>query len=458
MKKVSLASLLACAVLASHLPSMCYAQAAPAGQSACPPMADTEYKPYTDAMGQTAPAAKAAAIEAYLSAFPQSCVKLPTLEVLMTTYYQLNDAAKAVDTADRVLQLDPNNPRAFVVEAVFRKALSESLTDPTAKQAALDAAAGFAQKGLAVTKPAAMSDADFKALQTAVTPSLYSVIGAAALNKKDGNTAVDAFKKELASVPEAQTKTPGPQLQDTYFLGIAYLQSNPPDALSCAFYVARFVAYAPEPYKSQYAPQGKWCYHKYHGGDDGYDAVVAAATANLNPPAGFQASIKPAPTPAEQIHGIITSTSDLGTLAIDDKEMVFQYGSPEDAAKVWDSIKGKSVQIEGVVIAATPTQLQLAVSNDAKASKTADFTFNMKAPEEQTGTAAQKAAAKKTQDAITAATAVGQTVTVAGTYDSYTPKPTMITMTDGEVVLPKAKPAPKAPMHHTAPARRKPGA
>src|ERR1017187_7354553 len=106
MKKVVLASLLACAVIASNLPSTSYAQAAPAAQpaaaaaqpaaaAACPPMADTEYKPYTDAMSQTAPQAKAAAIEAYLAAFPQSCVKLPTLETLMLTYYQLNDPTRS---------------------------------------------------------------------------------------------------------------------------------------------------------------------------------------------------------------------------------------------------------------------------------------------------------------------------------------------------------------------------
>jgi hypothetical protein len=203
------------------------------------------------------------------------------------------------------------------------------------------------------------------------------------------------------------------------------------------------------------APVAKYCYKKYHGSDDGYEAVVAAATANLNPPADFATSVKPAPTPADIIDGIIKTTPDLGTLAVSDKEYILQNGTPEQADKVWQTIKGKSSQFPGaLVIASTPTQLQVAISDDAVQSKTADFTFNMKAPEEPTGTAAQKAAAQKTQDAITAATAVGQTVTLTGTYDSFTPKPIMITMTDGEVVLPKAtKPAAHAPVHH-APAKK----
>jgi hypothetical protein len=424
-------------------------------------MADAEYKSYNDAISATDPKAKAAAIEAYLTAFPQSCVKLPTTIALMQTYSQAGDATKTLDAADRVLQLDPTNMQALFAEAFLRKTAADALTDATAKQAGLDTAAGYAQKGLTAPKPAGMSDADFKTLQATATPVFYSAIAYAAFNKKDSATAIDNYKKELASVPVAQTQVPGPILQDTYYLAMSYLQTTPRDYLNCAFYAARFVAFAPEPYKSQIAPTAKSCYKKYHGGDDGYDAVATVASANLNPPADFASSVKPAPTPAEQIHGIITSTPDLSTLAISDKEMVFQYGSPEDAAKVWDTIKGKSVSIPGaLIVAATPTQLQVAVSDDSVASKTADFTFTLKAPDPlpEKATAAQKAAFDKNTAAIADATQVGKTVTLSGTYDSFTPKPLMITMSDGEVVLPKAekpKPAAHAPVAHHPVAKKK---
>jgi hypothetical protein len=411
-------------------------------------MADAEYKAYTDANSQTQPQAKAAAIEAYLTAFPNSCVKAQMLQVLMATYSQIPDMAKTLDTADKILQLDPNNLQALYAEALLRKQGADSQTDPAAKQAALDAAAAAAQKGLNAPKPAGMADADYEKLKSVAMPAFYGAIGAAALNKKDASTAIDAYKKELASVPVAQTQTPGPILQDTYYLGVAYMQSNPPDYLNCAFYTARFVALAPEPYKTQYASTPKYCYRKYHGGDDGYDTLASAAQANLNPPEGLFATIKPAPTAADIVAQVIQSTPDLGTLATSDKEFILQNGTPDQAQKVWDTVKGKSVQIpDALVIASTPTQIQAAVSDDAKQSKTADFTFNMKPQDEAT-----TAAAKKTQAAIEAATAVGQTVTLQGTYDSFTPKPVMITMSDGEVVLPKA--ATKAPVHR-APAKKK---
>jgi hypothetical protein len=195
--------------------------------------------------------------------------------------------------------------------------------------------------------------------------------------------------------------------------------------------------------KAQFEPTAKYCYKRYHGGDDGYDAVVTTAKANLNPPADFK--IKPAPSPADIVANVIATTPDLSTLAVSDKEFILTNGKPEDAAKIWDLLKGKSVELPDVlVIESSPTVLKVAVSDDAVQSKTADFTFNMAAPDDTAKkTAAQEAAAKRTADAITAATAVGSKVTLTGTYASYTTNPTMITMSDGAVVLPKAtKPTP----------------
>ena len=475
MKKVVLATFLACVLIASGLPFANAQDAAPAAApapaapaaAACtaPQMAAPEYAVYNNANTQTDPKAKAAAFEQYLTQFPQSAVKETVLETVMALY-STYDAAKTLDAADRLLQVNPQSMKALYAEALIRKAQGDAATDPTAKQAAYDSAASYAQKGLAAPKPACLADADFTALKNTEYPSFYSVIGFAALNKKDSPTAIDAYKKELAFVSPDATKAPGQPLQDTYFLGLAYLQSTPPDLLDCAYYTIRFVTLAPEPYKTQYAPTAKYCYRKYHGGDDGYDAVATIAAANLNPPAGF--AIKPAPTPADIVNQVFATTPDLSTLAVGDKEYILQNGTPDQAAKVWDLLKGKAFQIQGTVVSATPTELQLSVSDDAVQSKTADYTIKLTpldAPEEPkaSATPAQKAAYKKAAaaaqkevDDIAAATKVGNTVTASGTYDSFTPNPIMITMTDGAVVLPKTE---KTPVHTTAhPVAKKPAA
>ncbi len=220
--------------------------------------------------------------------------------------------------------------------------------------------------------------------------------------------------------------------------------------MNCTWYVSRFAAFAPEPYKSQMLPTAKYCYKRYHGSDEGYDAVLAAAQTSLDPPATF--SIKPAPKPEDMAHDLVTSTpeADLPKLAISDREFVLANGKPEDAEKVWNTMKGKSVTIpDAIVIESSPTVLKVAVSDDAVQSKTADFTFNMKAPEEDKKLT--PAAAKKLADEIAAATAVGQKVTLSGTFDSFTPKPIMITMSDGAVVLAKKTPAKPTPTHRPAP-------
>jgi hypothetical protein len=163
--------------------------------------------------------------------------------------------------------------------------------------------------------------------------------------------------------------------------------------------------------------------------------------------------VKPAPKPEDMVHTLVASTTDLATLALGDKETALQYGTqidpksgtidpatgkPDpktqktDADEVFDAVKGKSVTFPDVtVVSATADQLVLMVSDDANAAKTPDFTVNMKEP-------------------LKSIPAPGAKVTVSGTYTSYTPSPLMITMSDGEIVLPK-KPVERRPVHRRPP-------
>jgi hypothetical protein len=415
MKKAVSSFLAASALLVapgaiSHY-ATCFAQAAPAsGQVQMDP---AEYTDYDNAVNkQTTPQTQAPAIEAYLAKYPKSAVKADVLQRLLIDYSQF-DPAKAITTADQVLQLNPNDIQALTVEAVFRAQQAASITDPAAKQSAMDQAASFAQKGLDATKPASMSQADFDKAKSVATPTFYSTIGNADLAKKDYAGAISAFKSELAAVPVAQTTAPGTALQDTYYLGQAYFASTPPDYVNCTFYATRAASYAPAQFASQMQPLASYCYKKYHGKADGYDAVVAAAKANLNPPDGF--SITPAPTDADIVTQTIASTPDLSTLAIQDKEYILTYGTPDQADKVFATVKGKEDKLtDATVISAAPDTLTVAFSDDAVQSKTADFTFKMKKP------------LVKLPD-------VGSKVTLTGIWDSYTQKPLTITMTDGEI-------------------------
>lgn len=420
MKKVVLASLLSATALAPFaLANFAVAQAAPGGSGV--QMSQEEYAKYQACATATAPAQKVTACEDYLKGYPNSVVKADVLNQLLYAYNQTGDQPKTLDAADRLLAVDPNNLRALTLEVYYRRADADKLTDPAAKQAALDKVATYAQTGLNATKPKDMSDADFATLKSAAEPTFYSAIADDDLAKKDNAGAIENLKNEI-SKHQADTQKPSPVLQDVYVLAQAYYTSTPPDYLNCAWYATRAAAFAPEPYKTQIGQLASYCYTKYHGNKDGYQAMQTAVQTSVDPPAGFLDTIKPAPKPEDLVAQTIASTPDLATLALSDKEFILQYGKPEDADKVFNTIKGKAVEIpDAVVVAATADQLQVAVSDDAKQAQpkpTADFTFNMKEPLKTVPNAGDK-------------------ITLQGTYASYTQSPLMITMSDGSVVTPK---------------------
>lgn len=434
MKKAAIASLLAVPALlvpgAIVRHGALYAQAASQGVQMDP----AEAAVYNPAVAMTSPQAQAPALEAYLTKYPKSAVKAYVLQLLLHDYVQF-DHAKAIDTADKVLQLDPNNLQALTIEVVFRTEAAQAQTDAAAKQSGLDSAASYAQKGLNASKPTDMSDADYTKAKAQVTPTFYSTIGAAALGRKDSAAAVSAYKSELAAVPQAATETVGTPLQDTYYLGVAYYGMDPKDLVNCTFYTTRAAQFAPDTYKAQFQPLATYCYKAYHGNTDGYDAVVAAAKANLTPPADFK--IVPRPTDADYVKQIMTPGADqaskpmseyLAGLALSDKEFVLQKGTKEQADQVFDPIKGKTVTIpDATVVSATDSQVQVSVSDESVQAKTADFTFNLKTP-------------------LKATPAAGAKISLTGTYASYTQDPLMITMSDAEEVVKKSAPVKKAPV------------
>ncbi len=413
MKKIVFTSLLAAAgaatfspfVLAQNASQTPAASGSGQGQITLPP---DEYNMYQAAMNQQQPAAKVTALKAYLAKYPNSQVKNAVLTDILGAATQTGDKAQILDASNSLLAVDPNNLRALAFEVYYGKQDADNTTDPTAKQAALDKVAGYAQTGLNVDNgtaaPKGMNDTEFQTLKTRTLPVFSSALAADDVAKKDNAAAITVIKAELAAVPVAQTQSVGPVLQDEYVLANAYYTSTPPDYLNCAWYAARTAAFAPAAQKDGIQKLATYCYAKYHGSQEGFDKLQTQAQASLNPPADLATTITPAPKPEDLVKNLIATTPDLATLALSDKEFVLQYGQKADADKVFDSVKGKSVEIPGaVVVAATPDQVQVAVSDDAKNAqpKVADFTFAMKTP-------------------LTNLPAVGSTVNISGTYSSYT--------------------------------------
>jgi hypothetical protein len=332
-----------------------------------------EFNAYQNATTQSDPKAKAAALEAFLQAYPQSVVKNTVLDMLVDTYQGLGDADRILSASNRLLQVDPNNLKAVLYSVLVKKSQGSKANPPDTQ--ALDDAAALARKGLTVPKPAKVSADDWKKLTGAAFPIFHSAIALDdVISKKDFKAAQDEYKQELMLYTDEQSKTVG--LNDTLLLAQAYSQPGAAqDLVQAVWFYARVFDFAPAAYKSQIEPKLNYYYKKYHGAMDGLDDLKAKAAATTFVPGDL--TIKPAPTPAERIHQIVAETPNLATLALADKELILAFGSKEDADKLWALLKDQTTPVPGTVIEAPATGLKISLT---QAAKTAEFVVALQAP------------------------------------------------------------------------------
>ena len=163
-----------------------------------------EYNAYQMFSTQTDPKAKAAAGDSFLAKYPQSVVKKAVLDSLLDAYQQTGDSAKVLDTATSLLQVDPNNMKAILYSVMIKKQQCGQKSDA----ATCDDAAGLAQKGLQVTKPAETADPDWQKMTAVAYPIFHSAVALDnALSKKDFKGAQAEYTAELQLYTDDQSKS-----------------------------------------------------------------------------------------------------------------------------------------------------------------------------------------------------------------------------------------------------------
>ncbi len=263
------------------------------------------------------------------------------------------------------------------------------------------------------------SDPEILKMKPQMTGIFNAAIGIAALQDKDNATAAKSLGNAVNAGPDSQK-----DFGLVYPLALAYLGQTPPDYQNGIWYAARAAAVAPPTAQAQIEKYARSQYVKFHAGDDGWAEFLAAAKAG-----GPQVAVKPAPTPAEQAHNMVTATAP-DKMDFAQWEFVLSNGAQVDQDAVWNVIKGKPVQMNGTIIGTTPTEFQIAGSSDDIDAKKADITlqFEDKVP-------------------VRLIPKDGASFDFQGEPASYTPNPFMMVMEKGRLL--NAKPA--------APAR-KPGA
>jgi tetratricopeptide (TPR) repeat protein len=332
-----------------------------------------EFNAYQTASTQSDPAAKAKALEDFLTAYPQSVVKKSVLEDLTLTYQGLNDPDKAISAASRLLQVDPNNMKGILISVIDKRSQCLKTNDPQT----CDDAAAIAQKGLTVAKTADMSADDWKKMTDTAYPLFDSAIALDDLvSKKDSKSAQQEYTKELMLFP-LQATTVSTGLVDTLQLAEAYAKPDARDMVQAIWFYARAWNFAPPAYKAQIEPKLEYWYKRYHGGADGLDAVKTAAAATLFKPDSF--TIKPAPTPPEIVTGVLASTPDLTKLNLEDKEFILANGTPADAQKLWAVLQNQATPVPGVVIDASATVLKITATT-TPAAKPKEYVVKLTTP------------------------------------------------------------------------------
>jgi hypothetical protein len=388
-----------------------------------------EYNAYIAALQTQDPVQKAAAMQAFITQYPNSVVKIDALEQMMQAYQQAANQPKVEETARQILELNPNNLRALAIVTFIERANAN-----TAEKAAKARADG--EKGLALLpdwkKPEGISDADFDKLRTQMTVIFAGAAGFGALQAKDYPAAKGFYQKSLQIDIN--------NLQDVYQMGIASLETNPIDK-NGLWYIAKAYNLAQGNAAGQKSinDYGRSKYRKYHGNYDGWDKIVAAAATQTAPGPDI-AAIAPAPTECE-LAVTAVKDNDPATLSFGDWEFVLSKrdcspANKEAAEKVWQAIQTKQqngeakLKLPVKVVAATKDTIDAAINEENQTANKADVHVVMEKP-------------------MLKMPAVGSTIDVIGVFSSYAPDPFMFTMEKGELPAP-----PKPPVKKTVPGHR----
>jgi hypothetical protein len=454
MKKILLAIVLAATAVAAAQTAPAPSQPAAAPQATTPPAAPAqaapqqkkeikdpaEYNAYVGAVQQQDPAAKISGLEAFLTQYPNSVMKVDALELLMGAYQQAASQtkdtaqqaagqAKAIGTAQKVLQADACNLRALALLAYTKRAMAEA---GQAAQQNLSEAGQYGEKGVqclqTAPKPDGMSDADFQKFKTQTAVIFNGSAGMSAFQAKDYAKAQQYLRASVEGDPT--------NLRDIYPLALAYLAPGPSEKdVDGLFFIARAANLAQGAGKDQIAKFGKSKYVKYHGAEDGWSDLLAMTATTTLPKPDFKIKQYVPPTPAEQAAELV-KTKKVQEMSFAEWQLVLSEGSPEDADKVWSTLKGKPLQMGAHIISiessGKTTKLKLAGSSDDVDAKRADIELTM--------TAAIPAKQMPKEDTD---------FQFEGTPVSYVAKPFVMTMNDGALLVKAApKPVHKPPVHH----------
>ena len=229
------------------------------------------------------PKTKLEKLQQWVKQYPQTDYMSERRTLLLTTYFQLGMAKEAVDVAKQILAGDPKNFSALYITLTFTQALAGSNPTPDVLEQGEKAANTILEN--INTAPANFTAEQWKNQRPQVETLAHTTLGWIAMQRKSWQGAEAEFQKALQITPNDG--------QVDYYMGTAIASEKIPAKMPTAlFYFARAATYEGQ---GALNPSGRQevmgyvqrAYKGYHGNDEGFNNLIAAARSQALPPAGF---------------------------------------------------------------------------------------------------------------------------------------------------------------------------
>jgi tetratricopeptide (TPR) repeat protein len=351
---------------------------------------------------------------------------------LLTTYAALNDGKNSTDTAKQILAEDPKDFTSSYYIMLFTQPLYMQSQTPAILEDGEKAVKAILES--IDTPPPNVAADQWAKLRPDVELMAHKNLGFIAMQRKNWDSAETEFQKVLMMSPNDATVD--------YQMGTVIASEKKLDKLPIAmFYFARAGTYqgpgalTPEGQKAALTYVQKQ-YKNFHGSDEGFNDLVAAAKANPMPPEHFT----------------IKNANELAQASAADEE---KYNSSHPSEALWKNLKmaltapdganyfnmmkgtevptlkGKVIKLEPAV---KPKTILLAMEDISNNTTTADATLKFEMP-----------LAGKVEE--------GTELTFEGVADSYTAMPFMVVFNVEKEKLHgwTGKNEPAAPVHRPRP-------
>ncbi len=412
------------------------------GQAAASPASTAPQKNWKDraeydlyvAIGQDQnPKTRLEKLQQWEKAYPMTEWIKERRTLFLTTYAALNDGKDVAEMAKQILAQDPKDFTALYYTMLFTQSLYGQNQSPDV----LDQGEKAAQAILAGidTPPPNVTAEQWAKLRPDIETLAHVNLGFIAMQRKNWDAAEAEFQKVLTGSPN--------NAQVDYWMGTVIASEKKLDKLPAAmFYFARAAtiagntALAPAAQKTalDYVQRQ---YKNFHGSDEGFNDLVAAAKANPAPPAGF--TIKNANDIEKEKYANEEEYNKAHPSEALWASLKMALTAP-DGDKYFEMLKGSEVPtLKGKVVkmepAVKPKTLYLAMTDKTNNTTMADATLKFEMP-----------LAGKVDE--------GTELTFEGVADSYTANPFMLVFTVDKDKLHgwtgKNEPAPVH--HHPRPA------